>query len=151
MFIWVFTRISTSGDCGRKKSLKRPPGLPIFSCVSSENTSDLVLILKVKWTDLAGQLEWGSVGNLSVVHAQSPASLGNNSGSGYLVVSGGLCQSTALRVLYCLPGFHQDNTACPSFTSEMFSSDTQLGRGNPNPQRVAQSPQQNEAERGGAS
>lgn len=69
MFIWVFTRTSTSGDCGRKKSLKRPPGLPIVPCVSSENTSDLVLIVKVEWTDLAGQREWGSAGNLSVAHA----------------------------------------------------------------------------------
>lgn len=43
--------------------------LPIVSCVSSENTSDPILIVKVKWADLAGQLEWGSVGNLSVAQA----------------------------------------------------------------------------------
>lgn len=69
VFIWVFTRTSTSGDSDRKESLKRPPGLPLVSCVSSENTSDPILIVNVKWADLAGHLEWGSVGSLSVAQA----------------------------------------------------------------------------------
>lgn len=69
---------------------------------------------------------------------------GWDSGSGSLEVSGGLCQWTALRdctsrseellSAWVLPGQH----GTLFFTSEMFSSDIRLGRGNQDsPERVS--------------
>lgn len=48
------------------------PGLPKVSPVSSEDTSNRIVIVKVKWDDLAGPLEWGPVGNLSVSQVSVP-------------------------------------------------------------------------------
>lgn len=54
------------------KKLQRASGQPVVSSMSSENTPNHILIVKVKRADLAGQLGWGSVGTLPVAQAQCP-------------------------------------------------------------------------------
>lgn len=115
--------------------------------------------MEVNWADLAGQLEWARWGPFcgtgTVPHPpgdrqSGAAAAGLAAGSGCQVESGGVCQWTALTGRPCSqfhtlrnccpPGFYQDDTECPYFTSEMFSSDVQLGRGSPAPQIVVSVP-----------
>lgn len=104
------------------------------------------------WSGLSGEpfCSAGTVPHPPGDQQSGAAAAGLAAGSGYQVVSGGVCQWTALTVRPCSqfhtlrnccpPGFYQDNIECPYFTSEMFSSDVQLGRGSPAPQIVASVP-----------
>lgn len=115
--------------------------------------------MEVNWADLAGQLEWAQWGAFLWHRHSAPPPWGPAKWSrcgragGRLGLSGRVgrsvpvdhAHSEALQSFHtlrncCPPGFYQDNIECPYFTSEMFSSDVQLGRGSPAPQIVASVP-----------